>query len=464
MVLSFWKGNRVRAPASLRRDSMFNMLGHGLPALLGIIVVPFLIHELGTERFGVLSLLWVVSAYFSLFDLGVGRAITHRVSEALASSRENDVATIATTGLGFMVAMGSIGAAVGYALAPTLVAALHLSSDLGVEAVSAFRMLAVGLPFIVSAQGLHAVLVAYGRFDLVNLIRVPVVSLGSLLPIGGVALDPSLEVAALATVAAQVVGWGVYVAVCLRTLPIVRRGSRPTLTELHRMLGYGGWLTVSNVVAPLMLYLDRFIVARVVSAAGVAYYTTPFGVVTQMWMVPRAVTEALFQRLVGELSLDVRRARATYRRGVAYVVGILVPATLVVVLLARPALALWIGEDFASASFRVAQIVAVAVLINSVGLVATSVIQAAGRPDITAKLHLIEAPLYFIYLVILVNSYGIVGAATAWLIRVAISTCVLTIIANRRLRHAAHPIVPSKVGVAGGSLSRLAPGVACSPH
>lgn len=423
----------VQRRTSLRHDSILNLLGHGLPAVLGIVALPFLIHGLGTSRFGVLSLVWVIVAYFSLVDLGVGRALTHRISDALAAGREGDVAPIAAAGVGFMLAMGAVGAAAAFLLAPALVGALRLPPELAAEAVRAFRILAAALPFIVSAQGVQAVLVAYGRFDLVNLIRVPAVSLGYLLPLAAVAVSPTLAAVTAATAAAHCAGWLAYVAVCLRVVPALRRPARPEAGELRRLLGYGGWLTVSNVVAPLMLYIDRFLIARMVSAAGVAWYTTPFGVVTQLWIVPRAVTEALFQRLVGELATDRGSARATYRRGLLYVVGILAPVALVVVLLARPALSLWVGQEFAAASYRVAQILVVAVLINSVGLVATALIQAAGRPDITAKLHVVEAPLYFTYLVLLLGSYGIIGAAVAWLIRVSISACVLSIIAQRML-------------------------------
>ena len=47
-------------------------------------------------------------------------------------------------------------------------------------------------------------------------------------------------------------------------------------------------------------------------------------------------------------------------------------------------------------------------------------IHGSGRPDLTAKLHLAELPVYFIGLWVLIDHFGIVGAAVAWMIRAVV--------------------------------------------
>lgn len=41
------------------------------------------------------------------------------------------------------------------------------------------------------------------------------------------------------------------------------------------LLVSGGWMTISNIVSPLMGYLDRFLIGALVTTAAVAYYVTP---------------------------------------------------------------------------------------------------------------------------------------------------------------------------------------------
>jgi O-antigen/teichoic acid export membrane protein len=93
-------------------------------------------------------------------------------------------------------------------------------------------------------------------------------------------------------------------------------------------------------------------------------------------------------------------------------------------------LALWINPDFAETSYRVAQFLAVGVAINSIGLISQALVQAVGRPDLTAKLHVAELILYIPYLWLLTEWHGINGAAAAWVVRVALSTAALLVLAH----------------------------------
>src|SRR5690606_37602865 len=84
-------------------------------------------------------------------------------------------------------------------------------------------------------------------------------------------------------------------------------------------------------------------------------------------------------------------------------------------------------------SYHVAQLLAIGIFVNSFGYISQCLIQAYGRPDLTAKLHVAELIVYIPYMWWLVTNHGIYGAALAWVIRVAISTVALSIIASRCL-------------------------------
>ena len=61
-----------------------------------------------------------------------------------------------------------------------------------------------------------------------------------------------------------------------------------TRAEVREILGFGGWMMVSNLVSPLMVFADRFVIAASSVASQLAYYTTPFEVVTRLLVVPAA--------------------------------------------------------------------------------------------------------------------------------------------------------------------------------
>jgi O-antigen/teichoic acid export membrane protein len=76
-------------------------------------------------------------------------------------------------------------------------------------------------------------------------------------------------------------------------------------------------------------------------------------------------------------------------------------------------------------------LLAIGVLINSAADAAVSFIHASGRPDVNAKLHMIEFVLYVPLVCWLIRALGIEGAALAWVIRVAVDTALLFWIAGR---------------------------------
>src|ERR1700726_4993279 len=101
----------------LARNIVWNAAGIGLPLLIGIAVVPTIVKGLGTERFGFLSIVWMLIGYFSIFDLGLGRALTKLAADKLARDEEDEIAPLASTALilvfassalvGFVIAMSA---------------------------------------------------------------------------------------------------------------------------------------------------------------------------------------------------------------------------------------------------------------------------------------------------------------------------------------------------------------------
>ncbi|MGH7407499.1 MAG: polysaccharide biosynthesis C-terminal domain-containing protein, partial [Candidatus Methylomirabilales bacterium] len=119
-------------------------------------------------------------------------------------------------------------------------------------------------------------------------------------------------------------------------------------------------------------------------------------------------------------------------RSIRYILLVLGPIVAIIVAFAQDILRMWLGTEFASQATLPLQILAVGVLVNSLGWVPLSLIQAVGRPDLTAKFHLAEVPIQVILVWLLVNAWGIEGAALAWSLRVTLDG-ILRFLAAARL-------------------------------
>ena len=142
----------------------------------------------------------------------------------------------------------------------------------------------------------------------------------------------------------------------------------------------------------------------------------------------------MFPAFATALVQDQARAARLFERAVNYIFLSLFPVVLIIVTLAHEGLSLWLGREFADNSTLVMQLLAVGVFINSCAHVPFGMVQSAGRPDLTAKLHLIELPFYLLILWWLLGTLGIVGAAIAWVVRVAVDTLFLFAMAQRLLQ------------------------------
>src|SRR5712664_2911661 len=104
----------------LARNTVWNLVGSGAPMIVAVFCIPILIRGLGHERFGVLPLAWALIGYASLFDLGLGRALTQLVAKKLGAGEEKEIPSLAWTSLLLMLFLGLAGTAVVVLASPWL--------------------------------------------------------------------------------------------------------------------------------------------------------------------------------------------------------------------------------------------------------------------------------------------------------------------------------------------------------
>ena len=337
----------------LARNTVWNLAAQLLPLLVALLCIPVLIDQAGVARLGIWTLGLALIGYSGMFDLGLGRALTKLVAEQLG--RGEETACIAATGLLLMTAFGVIGGLLLWPASDWLVhGLLKVPSDLSEEAVTGFRLIAVSVPIVTLNIGLRGILEAHQEFRTVAVVN----ALMGLVTFAGAvaALQVHLSAPAMisALVVARVLGVLAYGAAVWRQ----RRGfgvARVSRIAARRLIRFGSWMTLSNVVGPIMDYMDRFIIGALLSVAAVAYYATPFDVVSRLGTVAGALAGVLFPAMASTLVTDRQRAASLYLTGIRHLLLILSVPVLLIVLFAREGLDLWLGAEFARQSEHVVQ-------------------------------------------------------------------------------------------------------------
>ncbi len=436
----------------LARNTIWNLLGQLLPMAVAVVAIPLLVLALGVARFGVLSLAWIVVGYFSLFDLGIGRALTKLVADKLGANEEHSIPPLAWTALLLMFLLGVLGGLVTFAMSPWLVhRALKVPLELQAETLRGFYLLAVSIPIATITSGLRGILEAQQRFRILNLIRIPMSIFSFAGPLLALPFSSSLVPVIGILVVGRVIGLLAHLFACFHAMPLLRHDFVLRRSMVLPVVKLGGWMTVSNVIGPFMVYLDRFLIGALLSASAVAYYTAPFDMVTRIWVIPGAMVGVLFPAFAVSLMQDPDRTGVLLSRSIKYIFLAVFPVILVIVTLAPEGLRLWLGPAFAQNSSSVLRWLAAGVFVNSLAHVPFALIQSTGRPDITAKLHLLELPIYFVAVWLLTKRLGIEGTAIAWTARVALDAILLLFFAHRLLPYKPG-FLPKLAATAAGGL------------
>jgi len=415
----------------LAKNTLLNFTGQAMPLLVGVITIPFIVRGLGTERFGLLSLAWVVLGYFAIFDLGLGRATTKFVAEALGKGEDEEIPSIVWTAVTVQAVLGIVGALVLAGITPLLVErVLNIPPDLVGEAKATFYLLALSVPVVLVSGSFRGVLEASQRFDLVNAVKIPTSALTFLLPLVGLWLGFKLPGVVILILSARVGALAAFMIINLRIIPNLGRYSG-SFTLFPRLFAYGGWVTVSNIAGPILRYLDRFLIGTLLTMTAVAYYTAPFEVITRLWILPSSLVMTLFPAFSTLGTTRKEDLQKLYIRSIKYLLLSTGPIVLILIMFAGNILRLWLGNDFAQHSTLVFQLLLLGTLAGLLAPVSGALLQGLGRPDIISKLYLLYLPLNIGLVWFLVQAMGIAGAALSFALRTLIDTVLLFIISSK---------------------------------
>ena len=411
-------------PRSIKVNFMINVAGAIIPLGVSLVTVPIYIRHIGDARYGVLSIVWVLLGYFGFLDLGLSRAAANALARLRDAPQEVRARVLVTT-LVLNFGMGLVGSlALALAGSYLLQHVLNVPDSLKPEIASAFPWIVALFPLaLVSGVGIGT-LESREEFLRVNMLQVVGTSLGQIVPVMlAVGIGPSLAVVIPAAALAR----GLTV---VATLIMVWRQEGP-LRAIHYdrrairgLLQYGGWISVSAVISPILTSLDQFVIGSIIGVAAIAHYVVPMSLVLRSQVFPIALNRTLFPRMSqGETNSALSLAKkSTVRLACCYCV-IVCPG----IFLLGPFMRAWLGEAYGGSPVLTGQILLLGAWINGIAHIPGGLIQARGRPDLTARSHILEVLPFVAILLVCTRLFGIEGSAAAWTLRVLVDTTLMFI-------------------------------------
>src|SRR6267143_5443066 len=283
-------------PQVLVRNTVYNLLTQGFLVILAVWSLPVLVHELSKEAFGLLMLVWTFVGYFTLLDFGISRASTKFLAEALALRDVNEIRRVVWTSISLSTMLGIITAGAVVAATPLLVhGVFKIDAAFAQESTATFMLAAAGIPFMLAFGVVKGFQMALQRFDLVNIFQT---IMGIFQWVGSVVLlwlGFGLWEIILLTVGVRIALSVISLFQLSYLIPGIWKSIRfLDIAACKKFFSFGGWLTISQIISPLFLYLDRILIGALLSVSAIAYYAVPQEALTRLLIIPMSLTTTLF--------------------------------------------------------------------------------------------------------------------------------------------------------------------------
>lgn len=418
---------RINSTPGTSSNVVFSFSGQILTLGIAFICMPFFIRSLGNERVGILSIIWAIVGYLTILDFGMGPAIIKYVSMSIAKNENQRISTIFWNAFLIQAIFGIVGGGLLIATSSSIVTkALNIPPSLYGEAKMSFILAGVAFPAVMSSNSIAGLLQSIHRFDLIAFNQVAFGVAQFVLPLGAALIVESLPLAILLILLIRIASVTTLFCFSLRLIPDIKRKWRVSVIDMKCLLKYGGWITVSSIVSPLLVYADRFILGYLLPVAAVAFYSVPSDAVIRLLIVPRSIMSVLFPIFSGmEIEDKEERMNELVFRSLKYIgtlMGILIPIAIV---FSADILRVWVGKEYAREATTAFQILLAGIFACSISIVPHNLLQAIGRADIPAKIHLAEFIVFSGLAFLLIRKYGIVGAASAWSLRLIVEMVIL---------------------------------------
>ncbi|WCM29692.1 oligosaccharide flippase family protein [Sphingomonas sp. QA11] len=396
---------------AIRRNSFVNLTGSLVGLVLFAALTPLYFHVIGSERYGILAIIWAFLSFFAAFDFGMGSALTFKVASEVRGDVQRQ-AEYFWTAMSISLPVGLVMGSILFGLVGGGLGSLfHLSEAVQAELIhSAPALLGIGACTILlsTAGGLLR-----GREYFVTnaVLTALALALSILLPVlAAVFIAPALDILILAMLTSRIIVVG---SAILFGQFVVLEGRRPKVSAsaARSLVGYGAWSSLNGVIELTISSADRFIMGAVAGPAAVGYYSVPSSVIARVMIFPTSIGGAALPQLAARPPEE----ETILARKIIRMVAMMTPCFVAGIFLAEPFLRLWMGASFAKVATLPMQILLPAFWLEGISAILFYRLLAQGRPRTSAMVVAIILLPYCALIYYLAGIWGVAGGAAGYL-------------------------------------------------
>jgi len=417
------------------KNSGYSVIEYAWPIVLALVASPYIVRTLGTDRYGLLSIVGITLGFFGFLDLGIGAAATRQIAALHQRSDHVGIGTVVSTAAAFYLGIGIIGGALVLALTSTFVGRLlDIPADLTRAATLSFYIAAAAFPVSLVTGAFGAVPRALQRFDISTKLSLVFSTLGTASTVAILLLGYGVPGILLAGLMLNAVALPVSYSIARRLLPSLRVRLHLDRAVLKELFSFGGYFLLSTLAALLLYQLDKLLIGAFLGVGAVTYYVVPGNLAQRIQGFTAASVAVVFPVSAALFESGARESLIRlYHEGSRLVFILIVALAVPLNVFAHKFLLYWMGADIADHSTTPMLLLVWTYALLSTTGIAWGIANGAGRAKINAFFTLGIFIVNIALFLVLIRPYGVSGAAAAYLVSAAVGAPALVWTIERRV-------------------------------
>jgi len=384
----------------------------GVNIVIGFFLSPFILHRLGDAAFGIWVLIFSVTGYYGIFDLGIRSSVIRYISKLTAVEDKEGLAKFFNTSLATYTFIGLATTAV------TLIASRYVGAMFKIDPnflpTAHWLFLIVGLSVAVGFPlGIFAgMLEGLQRFYLLNFTNVISLVLRAILTVMALHRGYGLLTVGLITVLLPLLSSVARAVLVFRILPIPIGWKYVDRSVFSEMANYSGVTFVIQVAYKLRFKTDVIVIGKFLGSA----FITQFSIGGRLVDYATEVVGSLAQIFLpmssqSEAKGDVNRLRKIFVAGNRACALVIFPVTAILVILGKSVIEAWVGRKYVAASYPIMLVLLLPTTLILAQNATPRVIYGMAKHRTLAWITSIEGVANLILSIVLVRWMGVIGDA-----------------------------------------------------
>ena len=401
----------------MRRRELIKNVGSGwfslgVSILVGLFLSPFILHRLGPTAYGAWVLVFSVTGYYGLFDLGVRSSIIRFVSTYTASNDLDGVCRLVNTSLAVYSTIGVIALVITFVLSDFLGYLFRMPADFLPTARILFWMVGTAAALGFPAGVFGGILEGLNRFYFVNVTNLVSTLLRAVLIVLALYRGHGLLVIALITVSLPLLAATAHAAIALRILPLRFGWKYVDGSAFREIVRYSSVTFILIIAYKLRFKTDEVVISAMLSVTAVTYFSIGDRLVDYTGDVVGSLAQ-IFVPMSGQSDAkgDTDRLRRILIAGNRACALVVFPIAAVLIILGKSVITAWVGETYAGPCYPVMLILLIPSTFAFAQGASTRILYGIAKHHSLAWVTCMEGIANLILSIVLIRPLGIVGDA-----------------------------------------------------